>query len=110
MDPLPRRVEIGAGHPAFVGHFPGRPVLPGVALLAEVLEAVALDPNLTAAVGAAPQFGVVKFSAPVLPGATLEISFQPGERSVGFSVASDNGQVAASGQIVRVDRGAGAAS
>ena len=32
-----QRIEIGADHPAFDGHFPGRPILPGVALLAAVL-------------------------------------------------------------------------
>ena len=39
--PSPSGSTIAADHPAFAGHFPGRPLLPGVALLAEVLEAAA---------------------------------------------------------------------
>ena len=33
-------LHIPTDHPAFAGHFPGQPLLPGVSLLAEVLEAV----------------------------------------------------------------------
>lgn len=38
---------VDAAHPAFDGHFPDRPILPGVAILAQVLEAAArhLDPR-----------------------------------------------------------------
>ena len=90
----PARHRVAADHPAFAGHFPGRPIWPGVALLAEVLEV--------------PQLAVVKFLAPVRPGAMLEISFQIGTRSASFSV-TDSGQPAASGQLMRVDASAGVA-
>lgn len=106
MDSLPiRRIEVGADHPAFAGHFPGRPVLPGVVLVAEVLEAASADLALAEAIGSSPRLAVVKFLAPVLPGAVLEIAFQIGARTIAFSV-TDRGRVAASGQLARVARGA----
>jgi 3-hydroxymyristoyl/3-hydroxydecanoyl-(acyl carrier protein) dehydratase len=33
-------VEIPAGHPAFAGHFPGFPLVPGAVLLDEMLKAI----------------------------------------------------------------------
>ena len=42
-------LAIAADHPAFAGHFPGRPLLPGVALLSEVLEAVLAEPDVRTA-------------------------------------------------------------
>jgi len=97
-----RRVEIGAGHPAFDGHFPGQPVLPGVALLAEVLEALFADPDLAACVGSAPRLPVVKFLAPVRPGATLLIAFRVGPRALDWDVREGE-RIVASGQIARAD-------
>ena len=63
-----RKVEIAANHPAFDGHFPGQPLMPGVALLAQVLEAALNEPTLGACVGNEPRLAVVKFLAPVGPG------------------------------------------
>ncbi|MEP7303097.1 MAG: 3-hydroxyacyl-ACP dehydratase [Caldimonas sp.] len=106
MDVPPIRhvdIDVAIDHPAFAGHFPGRPLLPGVALLAEVLEAVSADPSLAEAIGASPQLTVVKFLAPVRPGATLQIAFAPGERSLAFSVHA-GGRLAASGQLARAGR------
>ncbi len=97
-----RRVEIAVDHPAFAGHFPGRPMLPGVALVAEAMEAAAADPALARAIGPAPRLSVVKFLAPVLPGATLEIAFRLDARAVSFSIG-EQGRVAATGQFARVD-------
>lgn len=67
------RVEVPAGHPAFDGHFPGQPVLPGVALLDLVLQALAARPALQARLGATPVLDEVKFLAPVGPGSTLRL-------------------------------------
>jgi 3-hydroxyacyl-[acyl-carrier-protein] dehydratase len=106
--PSSRRIAIAADHPAFAGHFPGRPLLPGVVLLAEVLEAAAADPVLAEAVGTSSRLSVVKFLAPVLPGAVLEIAFQMAARSISFSV-SEHGRIAASGQFTRADAKEGGA-
>jgi 3-hydroxyacyl-[acyl-carrier-protein] dehydratase len=96
------RIEIGIDHPALAGHFPDRPVLPGVALLAEVLEAAAADPRLSAAVGAAPRLGVVKFLSPVEPGASLVLAFRLGDVAVDWQI-DDRGRAVATGRIARAD-------
>jgi 3-hydroxyacyl-[acyl-carrier-protein] dehydratase len=61
-------LPIAAGHPAFDGHFPGAPVLPGVVLLDEAIRAIEL-----AAGGEARCWRVasVKFLRAVAPGEAL---------------------------------------
>lgn len=99
-----RSLAVAADHPAFAGHFPGAPVLPGVALLAEVLEAARAEPALAAGIGAEPRLAIVKFLAPVRPGATLAIEFRLGARSIDWRVG-DGARDVASGQIARADLG-----
>jgi len=63
-------VAVAADHPAFAGHFPGHPILPGVVLLgwaARTLAAATGQPALPCEVAAA------KFLRPVGPGAVLTI-------------------------------------
>lgn len=91
-------LSIAADHPAFAGHFPGQPLLPGAALLAEVLEALLDEPLLAARVGTAPRLGAAKFLAPVRPGARLTIQLDDGPRSVRFEVR-EGARVVASGQF-----------
>lgn len=91
-------LSIAADHPAFAGHFPGQPLLPGAALLAEVLEALLDEPLLTARVGTAPRLGTAKFLAPVRPGARLTIRLDDGPRGVRFEVR-EGARVVASGQF-----------
>ncbi len=93
-----RRIEVDADHPAFAGHFPGRPVWPGVALVAEVLEAARAEPELARRIGSTPRLSMVKFLAPVLPGTRLEIEFRGVAGGLEFSV-SDGGHVAANGRF-----------
>jgi 3-hydroxyacyl-[acyl-carrier-protein] dehydratase len=97
-EPLVRRIEIAVDHPAFAGHFPGQPVLPGVALVAEVLEAARAEPALAARMGATPQLDIVKFLAPVRPGALLVVGFRIMSRGFEFAV-EDGGHVAATGKV-----------
>ena len=91
-------LNIQADHPAFAGHFPGQPLLPGVALLAEVLEAVLDDPELAALVGPAPRITAAKFLAPVRPGAQLSLQLDGGPRGVRFEIREGE-RVAATGQF-----------
>ncbi len=78
--------RVAPDHPAFAGHFPGRPVWPGVALLAEVYEAVRHSKGLASALGNAPQLQSVKFLAPVGPGAELTLFLQPQPQGCDFEI------------------------
>ena len=98
-----RRIDIPRDHPAFDGHFPGQPILPGAALLAEVLEAACSEPRLAGCVGPAPKLGVVKFLLPVLPGARIDIGFRITATSLDFSVVGEAARLHASGQLQRAD-------
>ncbi|HEY7888026.1 MAG TPA: hypothetical protein VIC29_07370 [Steroidobacteraceae bacterium] len=63
-------LPIAADHPAFDGHFPGAPILPGVVLLDETLRAIGL------AMGGEPRswrVGSVKFLRTVAPGEALTL-------------------------------------
>lgn len=64
--PLP----IAADHPAYAGHFPGQPILPGVVLLDEALHALAARLGRQ---NAAWQLKSVKFHSPVQPGESLSL-------------------------------------
>jgi 3-hydroxymyristoyl/3-hydroxydecanoyl-(acyl carrier protein) dehydratase len=63
--PLP----IAADHPAYAGHFPGRPILPGVVLLDAALHALAAQQGIA---GSA-QLKSAKFHSPVQPGEVLTL-------------------------------------
>jgi 3-hydroxymyristoyl/3-hydroxydecanoyl-(acyl carrier protein) dehydratase len=61
---LAARVVVPAEHPALPGHFPGRPIVPGVLLLDAVLQAAGMDQG---------RLRFVKFTAPVQPGDPVDI-------------------------------------
>jgi 3-hydroxyacyl-[acyl-carrier-protein] dehydratase len=58
-------------HPAFDGHFPGAPLLPGVVLLDEMLRAVESDGR-----GAGWSIATAKFLQAVRPGETLTLEHE----------------------------------
>ena len=91
---------IPVDHPAIPGHFPGRPVVPGVVLLAEVLRAVRAALSDEDRVTGLP---AVKFLAPLRPGEAFRVRVRPaGDGLLDFSVTRD-GQPVAAGRL-RVGR------
>jgi acyl-CoA synthetase (AMP-forming)/AMP-acid ligase II len=92
-------LHIAADHPAFAGHFPGQPLLPGAALLALVLDALPQRPALHARLGRTPRIDNAKFLAPVRPGARLRLALREQGSGVAFEVHDDGGTVTARGQL-----------
>jgi 3-hydroxymyristoyl/3-hydroxydecanoyl-(acyl carrier protein) dehydratase len=91
-------ITVAADHPAFDGHFPGHPVLPGALLLALVLQTLAAQPAWAHALGRTPGIASAKFLAPVRPGARLHLALRAQGRRVAFEVHADD-TLAASGLL-----------
>ncbi|MDP2369843.1 3-hydroxyacyl-ACP dehydratase [Rhodoferax sp.] len=69
MPSLP--IRIATDHPAFSGHFPGRPIVPGVLLLDTAVGHVESATGLTAS-----GLASAKFLSPALPGEALWLDFE----------------------------------
>jgi 3-hydroxymyristoyl/3-hydroxydecanoyl-(acyl carrier protein) dehydratase len=82
------RWSVPVDHPAFPGHFPGRPIVPGVVLLDRLVQAVEAGGRKVNAIGSA------KFLSPVGPGATLEFTWAPAARGLRFDIACEGVAVA----------------
>jgi len=88
---------VPADLPAFAGHFPGRPIVPGVVLLDQALR---FAQTWLGCRQAPWQVGQAKFYAPVGPGETLRFVLQrKPSGAVSFSVKSARGEVAAGSLI-----------
>ena len=64
---------IGDDHPALPGHFPGRPIVPGVVILDRVLDAIEAAHGPLGAL----RLPQVKFLRPLLPGQAARIEIDP---------------------------------
>ena len=73
-------------HPALPGHFPGRPVVPGVLILDEVRRVTERWLGRETAIRRLPQG---KFVAPMLPGETATIELSRTGSTLSFSVTRD---------------------
>ncbi len=79
-------LTIAAEHPAYAGHFPEAPILPGVVLLDEALAAIA---PLYALAGDAVEIVSVKFTRPVRPAEPLRLEHRrAADASIRFAVKS----------------------
>lgn len=80
-------------HPALAGHFPGRPIMPGVVLLDQ---AILFAEGLLGYQVAAWQIGAAKFFSPVAPGELLVFALNIGEHgAIAISVRGAGREVAA---------------
>jgi 3-hydroxyacyl-[acyl-carrier-protein] dehydratase len=94
MDTAEFTWAVPADHPAFAGHFPARPIVPGVVLLDQAL-LLAMQMR-----GASPasgwQVAQAKFFVPVGPSQVLHFALQATPRgAIAFRVSCDGREVAA---------------
>ncbi|MDI9238296.1 polyketide synthase dehydratase domain-containing protein [Lysobacter sp. LF1] len=89
------RFAIPADHPCLPGHFPGRPVVPGVVLLERVVEAIeAVHGPLEGL-----RLPQVKFLQPLLPGQPARVELDGEAPRWRFRVLRED-TVLASGEVV----------
>ncbi|MDO9597416.1 MAG: hypothetical protein Q7J47_06830 [Azoarcus sp.] len=90
-------LEIPADHPAFAGHFPDHPIVPGVVLVDAAARAIAAAFGLGEPCW---QIGSVKFVRPVGPGEALRLSWKAPAASGAIALSIDTaGQPVASGTL-----------
>ena len=84
---------VQADHPALAGHFPGRPIVPGIVLLDR---AIVFAEQLRGRPGGGWQIGNAKFFSPAGPGELLTFTLQEkAGGAIGFTVRAAGREVAA---------------
>ena len=87
-------LAIPADHPAFAGHFPGTPILPGVVLLDAALREIELAGTRP---GPGWKIAAAKFHSPVAPGEPVTLEREPlPDGSIRFAIHC-TGRIVASG-------------
>jgi 3-hydroxymyristoyl/3-hydroxydecanoyl-(acyl carrier protein) dehydratase len=85
-------LEFAADHPAFAGHFPGVPIVPGVLLLDAAVHALQAHGLAVTGVASA------KFLHPIRPGEKLRLSWSVAGERAGFDIHCGDRR-AATGQL-----------
>lgn len=85
------KFRIGADHPALPGHFPGRPIVPGVVILDRVQQAIARS---DVAINAPLTLAQVKFLQPLLPSEDADIVLESTPRGWKFRVLRGDALIA----------------
>ena len=90
-------LDIPADHAAFAGHFPGRPLVPGVVLLDEMLHSIA---NACGVTPSSCTIFAAKFLSAAQPGEALQLAFEPGNNErLRFTIRAPD-RVVASGVLI----------
>jgi 3-hydroxymyristoyl/3-hydroxydecanoyl-(acyl carrier protein) dehydratase len=88
--------SIPSDHPSLPGHFPGRPIVPGVVVLEQVLAAIESSHGVLGAL----RLPQVKFLQPLLPGEIADIVLTGESPRWKFRVQR-NDILVASGEVVQ---------
>ncbi|MFO1381572.1 MAG: beta-hydroxyacyl-ACP dehydratase [Chitinivorax sp.] len=80
---------VASDHPAFAGHFPGRPIVPGVVLLDLVQRIIEADCDVRLT-----GLSVAKFHRPVGPGEALQLDYELNGVTARFEIRCGEHKVA----------------
>ena len=89
---------VAADHPAFAGHFPGRPIVPGALLIDLAVRAIeqATGRQITSVAQA-------KFLSPALPGEALALSFESNGNAIRFDIETTDRKLASGRFTLRAE-------
>lgn len=87
----PKAFEVAADHPIFAGHFPGRPIVPGVMLLEWALSEVAASLQRSPA---AVRVREAKFFTPLEPGQRAQMKLEVSGVRCSFDIRRDGTSIA----------------